>query len=82
MPEYPKRVTHKVSLGPFAATVDAELNPFGPDRCPECGRDLTEWSPEGQILDHWGGQPLPIVNENFLARARIAYLRGEPLPKE
>lgn len=82
MPDYPETVHQRVSIGAGAAAMEAPLNPYGEGRCPECGRDLNEWNPEGQVIEHWGTEPLPIINENYLARCRIAMLRGQELPKE
>lgn len=82
MPEYPEIIRHRVNIGPFAATVEAPLNPYGEGKDPEGGRDLSQWDAEALISEYWGREPLPVTNENYLARARIAYLRGQELPKE
>ena len=82
MPEYPQTITHRLGASHGAAFITVELNPYGEGHCPECGADLSRINAVAEAGNHWGIEPLPVLNENYLARARRAVLLREPLPEE
>lgn len=81
MPDYPDTIKHRVTMGDIPAYVEAQLNPYGEDKCPECGRPLSEVDRATHHVEHWGRDPLPVLPNNYLARARRAWLLQEPLPE-
>lgn len=82
MPEYPAVIRHQLGPGHGSAFIEIELNPYGEGRCPECGVDLTTVNVPAEVGRHWSDEPLPVIHENYLARARKAYMLGQELPKE